>query len=80
MDSHLVDTLAKHSADVHLFVRATSTGELNNTLHRCDAIIVLHGDFRDNHFVERVLKTFMDRSETLIFQLVAQVQVGESRA
>ncbi|PYZ02746.1 hypothetical protein C8039_05285 [Halogeometricum sp. wsp3] len=31
--SHLVDTLVEYGANVHTFVRATSSGELNNIRH-----------------------------------------------
>ncbi|MFC6757177.1 MULTISPECIES: GDP-mannose 4,6-dehydratase [Haloarcula] len=76
--SHLVDTLVEHGADVHVFVRATSSGELNNIRHLRDDITVHRGDLRDKHSVERALKTFTDHSETLIFHLAAQAHVGES--
>jgi len=76
--SHLIDTLVTHDADVHAFVRATSSGELNNIRHHRDDITVHRGDLRDKHSVERALSTFTDRSETLIFHLAAQAHVGES--
>lgn len=76
--SHLVDKLVEHNADVHVFVRATSSGELNNIRHRRDDITVHRGDLQDKHSVERALSTFVDYSETLIFHLAAQAHVGES--
>ncbi|WP_424002668.1 GDP-mannose 4,6-dehydratase [Haloarcula salina] len=76
--SHLVDTLVEHGADVHVFVRATSSGELNNIRHQREAITVHRGDLRDKHSVEQALQTFTDHSETLIFHLAAQAHVGES--
>ncbi|TKX62980.1 SDR family oxidoreductase [Halorubrum sp. ASP1] len=76
--SHLIDTLVTHDADVHAFVRATSSGELNNIRHHREDITVHRGDLRDKHSVERALSTFTDRNETLIFHLAAQAHVGES--
>jgi dTDP-glucose 4,6-dehydratase len=76
--SHLVDTLVAHGADVHAFVRATSSGELNNVRHQRDEITVHRGDLRDHQSVRRALGAFSDYSETLVFHLAAQAHVGES--
>ena len=76
--SHLVDRLVEFGADVHVFVRATSSGELNNIRHHGDDITVHRGDLRDKHSVDKALKTFKDYSDTLIFHLAAQAHVGES--
>ncbi|WP_135664249.1 GDP-mannose 4,6-dehydratase [Halorhabdus rudnickae] len=76
--SHLVDRLVDSGADVHAFVRATSSGELKNVRHQGEEITVHRGDLRDKHSVERVLSTFIDFSDTLIFHLAAQAHVGES--
>ncbi|WP_436903779.1 GDP-mannose 4,6-dehydratase [Halovenus halobia] len=48
--SHLVNRLVDCGADVHVFVRATSSGELNNIRHRSDDVTVHRGDLRDHLF------------------------------
>ena len=76
--SHLTDTLVENGADVHVFVRATSSGELNNIRHLRDEVTVHRGDLRDKTSVRRALSTFTDHSELLVFHLGAQAHVGES--
>ncbi len=76
--SHLVDTLLEHGADVHAFIRATSSGELQNLRHVGDQITVHRGDLRDAHSVRLALESLSDRSDILIFHLAAQAHVGES--
>ncbi|MDB9281714.1 GDP-mannose 4,6-dehydratase [Halorubrum ezzemoulense] len=76
--SHLVDTLVEYNANVHVFVRATSSGELNNIRHQRENITVHRGDLRDKHSVDQALSTFKEYNDTLIFHLGAQAHVGES--
>lgn len=76
--SHLVDKLKNLDADIHVFVRATSSGELNNIRHLSDEITVHRGDLRDKHSVDKSLRFFKGHSETIIFHLAAQAHVGES--
>jgi len=76
--SHLVDRLVKAEADVHVFVRATSSGELNNIVHQSDEVTVHRGDLRDPHSVRNALSALEDHSDSLIFHLAAQAHVGES--
>jgi len=76
--SHLVDRLVKSGANVHVFVRATSSGELNNIRHHSDNLTVHRGDLRDKHSVTEALTALKDYSDTLIFHLAAQAHVGES--
>lgn len=76
--SHLVDTLVEYGADVHVFVRATSSGELNNIRHVSDKVTVHRGDLRDKQSVMRALSALKDTDESLIFHLGAQAHVGES--
>lgn len=76
--SHLVDRLVDLGADVHVFVRATSSGELNNIRHQSDKITVHRGDLRDKHSVDQALSALEDHSDSLIFHLAAQAHVGES--
>jgi len=76
--SHLVDKLVEFGADTHVFVRATSSGELNNIRHNDENITVHRGDLRDKHSVSEALKILKGRSDSLIFHLAAQAHVGES--
>jgi dTDP-glucose 4,6-dehydratase len=76
--SHLVDQLVDYGADVHVFVRATSSGELNNIRHHSDDVTVHRGDLRDKHSVSEALRALKGRSDSLIFHLAAQAHVGES--
>lgn len=76
--SHLVDRLVGLGADVHVFVRATSSGELNNIRHHRDEITVHRGDLRDKLSVREALETLKGHSDILIFHLAAQAHVGES--
>ncbi|MFD1646126.1 GDP-mannose 4,6-dehydratase [Haloarchaeobius litoreus] len=76
--SHLVDTLVEYDANVHVFVRATSSGELNNIRHHSENVTVHRGDLRDKHSVERALSALEGHSDSLIFHLAAQAHVGES--
>jgi dTDP-glucose 4,6-dehydratase len=76
--SHLVDTLCEHGADVHAFVRATSSGELNNIRDRAGQITVHRGDLRDKHSVREALTSLRGHDDALVFHLGAQAHVGES--
>jgi dTDP-glucose 4,6-dehydratase len=76
--SHLVDTLVEHGANVHAFIRATSSGELENLRHVADQITVHRGDLRDSHSVRQALATLSGESGILLFHLAAQAHVGES--
>ncbi|MDB2294066.1 GDP-mannose 4,6-dehydratase [Halorubrum ezzemoulense] len=76
--SHLVDKLINEGADVHAFVRATSSGELKNIRHHADNITLHRGDLRDKHSVDSALKSLKPHSDSLIFHLGAQAHVGES--
>ena len=76
--SHLTERLVEYDANVHVFVRATSSGELRNIRHLRDDITVHRGDLRDKHSVERALKHLTEYSDSIIFHLAAQAHVGES--
>ncbi len=76
--SHLVDRLVECGADVHAFVRATSSGELKNIRSHRDEITLHRGDLRDKHSVDTALRALEQYSDTLIFHLGAQAHVGES--
>lgn len=76
--SHLTETLIDLGADVHVFVRATSSGELKNIRQQGDDLVVHRGDLRDKHSVERALSSLQDQEDIIIFHLGAQAHVGES--
>jgi dTDP-glucose 4,6-dehydratase len=76
--SHLVERLVEFGAEVHAFVRATSSGELRNVRHLRNEITVHRGDLRDKHSVERALAALTDYSDSIVFHLGAQAHVGES--
>ncbi|MFC3958586.1 GDP-mannose 4,6-dehydratase [Halovivax cerinus] len=76
--SHLVDRLVEMDADVHAFVRATSSGELKNIRGHGEALTIHRGDLRDKHSVERALRPLAEHSDSLLFHLGAQAHVGES--
>lgn len=76
--SHLTETLVDFGADVHVFVRATSSGELRNIRHLQEDITVHRGDLRDKHSVTEALKAMKGHSDVILFHLAAQAHVGES--
>jgi dTDP-glucose 4,6-dehydratase len=76
--SHLVDLLVECDADVHAFVRATSSGELKNIRGHGEAITLHRGDLRDKHSVERALRALEGHDDAIVFHLAAQAHVGES--
>lgn len=76
--SHLVDTLVKHNADVHAFVRASSTGGLKNIRRHRNDITVHRGDLADPVSVRKALSAMDEYSDVLVFHLGAQAHVGES--
>ena len=80
MGSHLTDALVALGAHVVAFVRATSSGALNNIGHRRDELTVVFADLTDktsiDHCVRDHLVTAADRP--YVFHLGAQAHVGES--
>lgn len=76
--SHLTERLVELDANVHVFVRATSSGELRNIRHLQDEITVHRGDLRDKHSVTGALEAISEFTDTIIFHLAAQAHVGES--
>jgi hypothetical protein len=75
--SHLTEQLVEYGANVHVFVRATSSGELRNIRHLRDDITVHRGDLRDKHSVERAMRPLQEHSDAIVFHLGAQAHVGE---
>ena len=79
MGSHLVDALVELGADVHAFVRATSSGALNNIGHLRGRVTVHWGDLTDRHSVDRVVRDLRSAPDRpYVFHLGAQAHVGES--
>lgn len=76
--SHLTERLVELGADVHVFVRATSSGETRNIRHLIDEIHLHRGDLRDKHSVQQALESLTESSDSIIFHLAAQAHVGES--
>lgn len=76
--SQLVEHLHGVGAEVHAFVRATSSGELNNLRDVASEIVIHRGDLRDKHSVMTALKSLVPYDESLIIHLGAQAHVGES--
>ncbi len=76
--SHLVETLVNIGADVHAFVRATSSGDIRNIAHLRDRIHLYPGNLEDYHNVRSALKVLRPFRDIIIFHLAAQAHVGES--
>ena len=79
MGSHLTDALVELGANVHAFVRANSSGALNNISHLRARLKVHFADLTDRTSVDylvRELRSVSDRP--YVFHLGAQAHVGES--
>ena len=80
MGSHLTDALVELGADVVAFVRATSSGALNNIGHLRSQLTVKFADLTDKTSIDYLVKELRDaaRDRPYIFHLGAQAHVGES--
>ena len=80
MGSHLTEALVELDADVHAFVRATSSGALNNIGYLRDRVRVHFADLTDKTSVDYLVKDLLEAAEDrpYIFHLGAQAHVGES--
>ncbi len=80
MGSHLTDALVALGARVIAFVRATSSGALNNIGHLRDDVTVVFADLTDRTSVDYLVRDHLvvapDRP--YVFHLGAQAHVGES--
>lgn len=81
--SHLTEELVRQGADVHIFIRATSSGALHHVKHLQEKIKILRGDLADKHAVTEALKVLKkstrdNAQKPIIFHLGAQAHVGES--
>jgi dTDP-glucose 4,6-dehydratase len=79
MGSHLTEALVELDANVHAFVRATSSGALNNIGHLRERMRVKFADLTDKTSVDYLLKELLDAPDKpYVFHLGAQAHVGES--
>src|SRR4051794_38950173 len=80
MGSHLTDALVALGADVHAFVRATSSGALNNIWHHRGRLRVHFADLTDKTSVDYLVRELRDTvsDKPYLFHLGAQAHVGES--
>ena len=79
MGSHLTDALVELGANVHAFVRATSSGALNNIGHLRNRLKVHFADLTDRTSVDYLVRELKDAPDRpYVFHLGAQAHVGES--
>jgi dTDP-glucose 4,6-dehydratase len=79
MGSHLTEALVRLDANVHAFVRATSSGALNNIGGLRKDIKVHFADLTDKTSVDYLVRELLDAPDKpYIFHLGAQAHVGES--
>ena len=79
MGSHLTEALVELGADVHAFVRATSSGALNNIGYLRDRLHVNFADLTDKTSVDYMVKDLLKADDRpYVFHLGAQAHVGES--
>jgi len=80
MGSHLTEALVHLDARVHAFVRATSSGALNNIWHLRDRMKVHFADLTDRTSVDYLIRELRDTAldRPYVFHLGAQAHVGES--
>ena len=80
MGSHLTDALVELGANVHAFVRATSSGALNNIGHLRSRLKVHFADLTDRTSVDYLVRELRDTApdRPYVFHLGAQAHVGES--
>jgi dTDP-glucose 4,6-dehydratase len=79
MGSHLTDALVQLDANVHAFVRATSSGALNNIAPLREQLEVHFADLTDKTSVDYLVRELLDAPDKpYVFHLGAQAHVGES--
>jgi dTDP-glucose 4,6-dehydratase len=79
MGSHLTDALVHLDARVVAFVRATSSGALNNIGHLRDRVAVKFADLTDRTSIDYLVKELAQAPDRpYVFHLGAQAHVGES--
>ncbi len=79
MGSHLTEALTYLGANVHAFVRATSSGALNNIGHLRHLLKVHFADLTDRASVDYLVRELCEAPDRpYVFHLGAQAHVGES--
>ncbi len=79
MGSHLTEALVHLDANVQAFVRATSSGALNNIGYLRENIRVHFADLTDKTSVDYLVKDLVEAPDKpYVFHLGAQAHVGES--
>jgi dTDP-glucose 4,6-dehydratase len=79
MGSHLTEALVAIGARVHAFVRATSSGALNNIGHIRNDLKVHWADLTDKHSIDLLMRQLREAPDKpYVFHLGAQAHVGES--
>ncbi len=79
MGSHLTEALVALGANVHAFVRATSSGALNNIGHLRDQLKVHFADLTDKTSIDYLMRELKGAPDKpYVFHLGAQAHVGES--
>ena len=79
MGSHLTDALVQLDANVHAFVRATSSGALNNIGPLREQLKVKFADLTDKTSIDYLVRELLDAPDKpYVFHLGAQAHVGES--
>ena len=79
MGSHLTEALVSLDANVHAFVRATSSGALNNIAPMREQLKIKFADLTDKTSVDYLVKELLDAPDKpYVFHLGAQAHVGES--
>src|SRR6266404_877405 len=80
MGSHLTDALVQLGADVVAFVRATSSGALNNIGSSRSELTVVFADLTDKTSIDYLVRDHLVTApdKPYVFHLGAQAHVGES--
>jgi dTDP-glucose 4,6-dehydratase len=79
MGSHLTEALVQIGANVTAFVRATSSGALNNIGHLRRRLRVVFADLTDKTSIDYLVRDLLEAPDKpYIFHLGAQAHVGES--
>jgi dTDP-glucose 4,6-dehydratase len=79
MGSHLTEALVLLDANVHAFVRATSSGALNNIAPLREQLKIKFADLTDKTSVDYLVKELLEAPDKpYVFHLGAQAHVGES--
>ncbi len=79
MGSHLTEALVHIGAHVTAFVRATSSGALNNIGHLHSQLRVVFADLTDKTSIDYLVRDLLEAPDKpYVFHLGAQAHVGES--